>query len=304
MESRTIPLSLCIPTNGMTKWVIPVLDSIYGSSVDEQKYEVVIEDNGNNKQFEETVSKYMATHSNLKYYKSESQGFLCQIDSFKNARGEFIKFINHRTKLVEGALEYLVQYAEENILFQPVSFFSDGKLDDCSCSSFDEFVRNMSYWSSWSGGLAFWKKDISLITEQESYNTLFPHTDMLFIRKDAENYRIINRKLFSETETRHASKGKYNLFRAFAVEYPAILCELVRKDAISTETFLEIKNKLKGFLADMYIQFIIRREPASYSFEKYWDYLQVFYSKREIEGAVTKRLIRGAGSRVNRVFRR
>ena len=35
-------LSLCLPTNGITEWVIPSLDSIYREDMDEDKFEVVV----------------------------------------------------------------------------------------------------------------------------------------------------------------------------------------------------------------------------------------------------------------------
>ena len=41
-------LSLCMPTNGISEWVFPSLDSIYNSSVDESLFEVIVTDNGNN----------------------------------------------------------------------------------------------------------------------------------------------------------------------------------------------------------------------------------------------------------------
>ena len=44
-------LSLCIPTNGISEWVFPVLDSIYNQKVDDSLFEVIVTDNGNNEQF-------------------------------------------------------------------------------------------------------------------------------------------------------------------------------------------------------------------------------------------------------------
>ena len=73
IEERPL-LSLCIPTNGEIKWVIPVLDSIYAQVNDNNIYEfeVVIEDNGSNQQFKKAIDKYLLKYDNLKYYKSQS----------------------------------------------------------------------------------------------------------------------------------------------------------------------------------------------------------------------------------------
>ena len=39
-------LSICIPTNGISKWILPTLEAIYSQNVDISLYEVVITDNG------------------------------------------------------------------------------------------------------------------------------------------------------------------------------------------------------------------------------------------------------------------
>lgn len=275
----TKKLSLCIPTNGIIEWVFPVLDSIYTVNVDECEYEVIIEDNGTNEEFPKKILDYQRHHSNLKYYRSTSQGFLCQIDCFRHAQGEFIKFVNHRSLFLEGTLEYLLSFEEKFIDSKPVVFFTNGSVKSCACSSFDSFVANLSYWSSWSGGLAFWKKDIELLLNKEKFNATFPHTDILFAIKDAPKYVIDSRKLFSEIKAGHAKKGNYNLFRAFSVEYLAIICDLLREEAISISTFLHIKNELLSFLADLYINFIILRQKASYTFTDYKRYIFASYSK-------------------------
>ena len=46
MENEKLVLSLCLPTNGISEWVFPVLESIYSQNVDESKYEVIVTDNG------------------------------------------------------------------------------------------------------------------------------------------------------------------------------------------------------------------------------------------------------------------
>ena len=44
-------LSLCIPTNGAVEWILPVIDSIYSQGYDNEKFEVVITDNGKESKF-------------------------------------------------------------------------------------------------------------------------------------------------------------------------------------------------------------------------------------------------------------
>ena len=44
-------VSLCLPTNGVTEWVLPVLDSIYDQGVSPELFEVIVTDNGKNEAF-------------------------------------------------------------------------------------------------------------------------------------------------------------------------------------------------------------------------------------------------------------
>ena len=64
-----IYLSLCLPTNGMSEWVFPVLDRIYQQKSNINEWELIVTDNGNNESFSEDMEKYALNHSNLIYKK-------------------------------------------------------------------------------------------------------------------------------------------------------------------------------------------------------------------------------------------
>ena len=80
-------ISLCIPTNGVIEWVFPVLDSIYSQNVDNELFEVVVTDNGNNAEFKAKFDEYQKNHENLFYFRSSGYEFLSEPDSYKNAKG-------------------------------------------------------------------------------------------------------------------------------------------------------------------------------------------------------------------------
>ena len=98
-------VSLCIPTNGIVKWVLPVIESIYKQNVEDDLFEIVITDNGTNSELKQHLKKYLEIHDNLIYKKTEDYQFLNQISCFKAASGELIKFINHRMVLKNNFLE-------------------------------------------------------------------------------------------------------------------------------------------------------------------------------------------------------
>lgn len=275
-------VSLCIPTNGILEWVCPVLDSIYCQGVDEKLYEVVITDNGNNLEFKDSINKYLVSHENIVYKKTDAYMFQNQVEAFKLASSCFIKFVNHRMTLKAGALQHIIDFVEDNYRAKPTIFFSNGVLSTkatvMQCDSFEKFVENLSYWSSWSAGLAIWKNDFDKIPEKQEYNIYFPHITILFNKKDAGKYVIDNTPLLQELPTDEVKKGKYNLFQVFAVEYVSVIGDLMRNGHITIDCFLKIKKDILGFISDLYIKYVIQKKSCSYILDDYKKYISVYYN--------------------------
>ena len=279
-------LSLCIPTNGVVEWVGPVLDNIYSQEIDENLYEVVVCDNGYDLEFEKMMRLYEDAHNNLIYRRTTAYQFYNQIEAFRIASGEFIKFVNHRAVFEKGSIAHILKLVGECAEEKPVIYFANGQLSDIgelyTCGDFETFVRKLSYFSSWSAGLGFWKSDFMNIPEDMEYNQLFPHTSILFYETARKKYVVDNSVLFHELRTDNTKKGKYRLFQAFAVEYPSILLDLNRRNLISIDTFLAIREELKGFIATQYMVHVLKKVPCSYDLSNSDQELEVFFSKKEI----------------------
>ena len=281
-------LSICIPTNGVMEWICPVLESIYTQAVSESEYEVVIVDNGNNQEFQTYILEYAKQHKNLRYERIKCPIFMNEIYAYKLAGGDFIKFVNHRAVLAQGTLRYWIEFMHKNFEKKPVVYFANGVLDkpyrEYYYDSFDRFVYDLGYWSSWSTGMAVWKTDLDTIPETETFNELFPHTNILLRRyKDKETYIIDNRIYCSEVKHTSKKKGKYDLFYAFAVEYPYILLKLLVEQNIKMETFLKLKTDVLDFVIGQYTLFCENKEECSYDLSSYEDSIKVFYSQNEVE---------------------
>lgn len=281
-------VSLCIPTNGVTEWVFPVLESIYNQNVDIDLFEVVVTDNGDNIEFKNQIKEYIKTHQNIVYAETKALPFVNEIESYKRASGELIKFVNHRTKLIDGTLQRFIDYARENSNEKPITYYSNGVIEmsnDChEYKTFNEFVKELSYWSSWSTGMTIWKSDLKKLPEDVSgYNELFPHTNVLFNERNREKYVIDNSVIFDEIPQGKKPKGNYDLFFAFGIEYPGIILDLLRDKAISPQTFRYIIDKNLNFIAKLYYSYIIRKEYCSYNLDGINDIYGVFYSKSDIE---------------------
>lgn len=279
-------LSLCIPTNGIVEWVIPVIKSIYSQGVSEDLFEVVIADNGLSDNLQVAIMDFFSKHNNIKYKRTSAIMFQNQIEAFKMANGIFIKFINHRMILNEGSLEYLIRFAKDNIEAKPVAFFSNGNLSfngKKAVDSFEQFIVDMSYYSSWSAGLAIWKSDFENMASNEEYNQFFPHINLLFNNKDRHNYIVDNTKLLLEQTIDDTKKGKYDVFYAFGVEYPGIILDLYRDGFISRKTFLAVKDDILTFLARLYLRHIILKKPCSFELSYYEESIRVFFNENSLK---------------------
>ncbi len=295
MKNNEVLLSICIPTNGVIEWVFPVLDSIYSQNVNSSLFEVVVTDNGDNKEFNEKITEYAKNYKNLKYFKTDAKLFLNEIESYKRASGKFIKFINHRTKLNDGALERFVNFVKENQDKKPIVYFSNGELKNNKIKhfeNFDQFVKNLSFFSSWSTGMAFWKEHFDAMPSHENFNELFPHTNILFDRKHETEYIIDDTVLLYEMPTGQKPKGTYDLFHAFAVEYVSIILDLYRGGYITYETFDYLKKQNMLFIRQLYFTHITLKQYSAYDLTGFDKAIKVFYSKRQIKRRIPFMLIK------------
>ena len=286
-------VSLCIPTNGVSEWVFSVLASIDAQGIENSQFEIVITDNGHNDEFKQKMGTYLTTHTNVVYVETEALPFLNEIESYKRASGTLIKFVNHRTRLVPGALRRLIDFAEAFQNSKPIVYFSNGVLqltkEPHYFDTFDQFVKNLSYFSSWSTGMAIWNEDFERLTEDISeYNELFPHTTVLFSERKRDQYIIDNSVVFDEIPQGNRPKGGYDLFFAFGIEYPWIVCNLLRDKCITNDTYRTVVNANLTFVASLCFSYIIRRRYCSYDLSGYDNMFGVFYSKAQIRKRIIK----------------
>ncbi len=291
-------LSLVIPTNGIVDWVCQVVESIYMQDVNENLYEVIITDNGSNKEFEHWIKQYTKLHSNLIYKKTNAVLFMNQIEAFKLANGKFIKFVNHRTKLLPGTLKKLLNFVYQNENKKPITFFSNNafypqyKSKEYFFSEFDQYIYGLSIYSSWSGGVSCWKSDLSWVLNNNliSDKTLFPHMKFILLKDNDRKYQINNDLLFEEIKA-EAKKGKYDVFYAFSVEYINIMSDLLKKEYIDKITFDYIYKKNEEFLVNIFTDYVLLKNVCSYDLSTAKEMLNINYSYNRIKILSLKNLI-------------
>ena len=73
-------------------------------------------------------------------------------------------------------------------------------------------------------------------------------------------------------------KGNYDLFDAFAVQYPLIIENLYKKGDISKQTFNCVIRKNSYFVGGLYLDYMMKKEPCSYNLGGYKKAMGFFYS--------------------------
>lgn len=250
MENNSILLSLCIPTNGVVEWILPVIESIYDQGVDNSLFEVVVTDNGEKSDLEEAVKKL--NYNNFHYYRTKAKGFTNQIDAFEMCSGLFCKMLNHRSKMMPGSINALLGLVRKYQYSKPILYCAEGNVkggEFIECANTDEFIRTLSYWISWSAGTGVWREDLKDIRDK-SIDSFFPHTVFLLSLREESEYVIWNGKY--EIMASDAGKGGYDLFYAFGVVLIDILNELRINSRISPATFALVKKNIYRFLCSLY----------------------------------------------------
>ena len=67
-------LSICIPTNGVSRWVVPNVRQIYSLGTDNDIFEVVVADNAPNEEMDVAMAEF-SKYSNFRYVKTKAEGF-------------------------------------------------------------------------------------------------------------------------------------------------------------------------------------------------------------------------------------
>lgn len=299
-------ISLCLPTNGVIEWVFPVLDSIYKQDVDNELFEVIVTNNGENEEFDSLMRSYESKHDNLIYKKTTAYMFYNQLEALKLASGKYFKFVNHRGLFTEGALKHMIDIVAANQIDKPVIYFSNGVLKEnrYKLCDFDQFISTLKRYVSWTTGVGIWKSDYDKIGEDIKVDKISPHSCILFSERKAQNYLIENFLFSKDIEADQSKKGAYDLFKAFAVEEITIALNLYIDGDILAETFKQVKKDYKKFVADLYIDFVIRKEPCSYDLSGFNDSMGIFFTKSEMRVEIVKRFISRVINKLKKIVRK
>lgn len=280
MERESTILSICIPTNGAVQWVVPSVESIFSQGCNNNLFEVVITDNGENDNLEKVLQKYH--YPNLRYIKTSVAGFENQICAFKAGQGEYIKMINHRSRIKNGYLQKLLDFVHGHIEEKPSLYFSNGHLGNdnfIECDDFDIFMQHVSFWTSWEEGVGFWRTDLPRLDEIK-FDKMFPAASILFgIR--AESKFVIWNEVYSY-QPKSDRVRNYDFFQVFAIGFLDMINDLRRNNRISIKTFNYVRHDMfRKYLISYYYQIVVKKSDKSIPLHNIAEKMSVYYSYRD-----------------------
>jgi hypothetical protein len=241
---QNIPvLSICIPANGRIEYVRNTLKSIYNddncSKLPLSDFEVILSDNDPN--YGLNCLKIEFPYDNFFYFNTDCEGFLNSYYVLTYAKGKFLKLHNSQEIFNPSSLSKIVEFIKSLDKSRPCIFFTSGFLNNGGLrnyNSFDDFMSNLSYWSSWSNGFGIWKEDFDIIKENTELNNLFPHTSLFLTQYNKKKFVLNDEHLFKTQFVK--KRGGHNKFHAFSIEYPSLIQASHNNGHIKLET----KNKL------------------------------------------------------------
>lgn len=273
-------LSLCIPTNGESRWVVPNVRQIYSLGTDNDIFEVVVADNNPNEEMDAAMKEF-EQFPNFRYVKTQAKGFYNIVENFVQAKGDFMIKLNHRCILHEGMIERIYEMGCNYIDEKPLIFFSNGSLHNNEVreyKTFEEYLYNLSYRSSMSQGLFFWKEDLARIG-QITFAPMSPNVSLMFDSRKKVSFVIDDRNICHELNS--SGKYGYDLFDTFAVLYLDLVNEVRIDGSISKKTFIKIKMDIFDMLTTNYFYMKVLGRKGHYKLEGIKESMGVYYSNRD-----------------------
>ena len=108
-------LSIIVPVYQVEQYVRACLESLFKQGLDDNRFEVIMVNDGTRDGSFEVVADIMALHRNIIRVDQENQGLSAARNTgMKYAKGDYVLFVDSDDLLVEGSVAPLLQTAEDN----------------------------------------------------------------------------------------------------------------------------------------------------------------------------------------------
>lgn len=275
--------SICIPTCKRPEIVAATVKSLLSQNVDHQLFDICITDNSETNETEMAIKPILKKYNNLKYKRTTCKGFLNSIESLKFGDGEYLKLHNDYSKWNPNTLADFLKIVKKARDSKSVIFWGLGKLsfDDIRVyDNFNDFIYDISYWSTWSSAFGIWKSKFKeILMKSPKIDYMFPHTSLLFYMHSEPQYIIDNNKYCYNMQLE--KKGGYNVVNNFGNLYMQIVTDAYKNGYINSRTYQRISDDILKFIATSYWN--TKRNPGIYSFT-YDNYEQIIQGTFGVNG--------------------
>ena len=253
-------VSICIPTRDRVDILRGTLQSILIQNVDTGLYEICISDNSPTDETKEFLEKEFCTIPNLIYKKSDCEGFLNSVEALKLGHGKLLKLHNDYSKFLPGSLCQIIDCTKNYMQKEPEIFFAMGSIKTgkkiSEETTFNDFLKKISYFSTWSTSFSIWKNDFDKLMERHiDLDEMFPHTSLLFALPEKAQYVVDNYEYVENLPLK--KKGGYNLVDNFVRIYLSMVANLVENKYICRKTYKKIEHDIIKFIAQWYAMVLL-----------------------------------------------
>lgn len=253
-------ISICIPTRNRANILRRTLESVVSQPEfsDSELFEIAVSDNCSDDETDAVVQEYSRRYpGRIVHSRNDSNiGFGNLLKALSLGTGDYLKLNNdtlvHRPGSLAALLEDVRQAKTGDVLFFP-NGSAPRKEDRFLSDSLDDFVRDVSYWTTWSSAFGIWRndRDECLRLFEEKRSSEMPHAYVL-LHLVASGRRACtdNRELFESVVP--DKKGGYNIAQVFGCFYTAFLFEFSVSGKLSSRTLAREKFRLFNFIARWY----------------------------------------------------
>ncbi len=268
-------LSICIPTYNRGEILAKTLEGYIKDPAFDESVEIVISDNCSTDCTQELVSKYLIQYKNIKYKRlPENIGPDLNMNMVLSmGRGLYLKLMNDTVTLRSGVLKLILDVLGlERIGMKPIFFYQNISFSNSnksiSCSDLNELVSNVSFWVTWISNFGIWRKDFEVLENKNRLAHLqFPHADWTF-RQITKNKSAIIQFDDYYNVAELGSKGGYNVFQTFGVNYLSLYDEYLSASVLNKYVIRKEKYRLFRYFLMNWYQILVLSKDNKFIFEK------------------------------------
>lgn len=288
-------LSICIPTYNRADFLDNSLQSIVCQDVFQKtnEVEIIISDNCSSDNTQKIANKYMALYPDKIFYNRNQNNI-----NDKNfglvlslGKGEFLKLCNDSLIFLPNSLMSMLEFIKRNKAKKPVLFFPNNKKQkEQNISTLDDFVKVVSFTSTWIGAFGLWKQDIFFLQDWEKYsNSKLAQTYVLFKMIAQKKSVSIAEGIFCNLYKPSIS-GNYNLCEVFIKNYLSSYTEYLQNKTLSHKIYEKEKwNVLKKHILPR--QFNIKHK-FIYDKSDFWKYTKPYHNSLKFYWLLIRAIIK------------